>query len=162
MTTPLADDLFVLADALLGQVMDTARAIGDEGLNVLPAGLHNTAYTITYHLLGSAGYWIGEVVGGQPTQRVRAEEFGTHGTLRDLENRYADSWARVDTALRNLNDSALTPHLIDLSRGVLSWGFLPPQGRTDIWVVAHDLAHIGYHLGQLKLIQQLLANRPAG
>ncbi|WP_293912010.1 DinB family protein [Deinococcus sp.] len=162
MTIPLADDMYALADALLGQVMDTARAIGDEGLNVLPAGLQNTAYTIVYHLLGSAGYWIGEVVGAQPTGRVRAEEFGTHGTLRELEDRYADTRARVDPALRGLDASALTPHPTDLSRGMLSWGFLPPQGRSDVWVVAHDLAHIGYHLGQLKLIEQLLANHPAG
>ncbi|WP_420597215.1 hypothetical protein [Deinococcus sp.] len=40
---------------------------------------------------------------------------------------------------------------------MLSWGALPPQGRTDVWVVGHDLAHRAYHLGQLKLLLQLWA-----
>jgi hypothetical protein len=154
----VANDLTVLADALLGDVLQTVRDIGDGRLNTLPEGLQNTAFTITYHLLGSARYWIGEVVGGQSTGRVRADEFGREGQLQELEKRYQDTKARVGSALKQLDGSALVPHPIDLSRGVLSWGFLPPEGRTEVWVIAHDLAHIAYHLGQLKLIQQLLAS----
>jgi Protein of unknown function (DUF664) len=133
-----------------------AASFPEEALNTVPEGLSNSPYTIIHHLLGSARYWIGEVVGGQSTSRVRSEEFISSGDLDDLKRRAEDTLARLERTFQNLTSSHLHPAPIDLSRGVLSWGFLPPEGRTSVWVMAHDLAHIAYHLGQLRLIQKQL------
>ena len=151
----IGDDLNALATALLEYVMSIARSFPPDKLSEVMTGLDNSPYTVVHHLLGSARYWIGEVVGGQETGRVRSEEFVAHGTIQDLELRAADTLERLSQTFKNLNASALQPQPIDLSRGVLSWGFLPPEGRTHVWVLAHDLAHIGYHLGQLRLLQKL-------
>lgn len=152
----VGSDLLELAEALLGDVEDVLASLPDGALNDAPAGLGNSPYVLIYHLLGSARYWIGEVVGGQPTGRVRAEEFGAEGTKADLEARLQDTRARLTSALNGFSGADLRPHPVDLSRGVLSWGSLPPAGRTSVWVVAHDLAHTAYHLGQLRLMQRLL------
>ena len=160
----VGDDLHALAVALLGDVMATLEQFPASALNASVPGYANTAYTLAYHLLGSARYWIGEVVGKQPTERVRAEEFGTSGTLDTLRGRYLDTLERVENTFAAFSERNLQPRPIDLSRGVLSWGELPPQGRTDIWVLGHDLAHIAYHLGQLKLLLALQTadERPSG
>jgi DinB superfamily len=148
-------DLNALEQSLLDSVMSIARSMPEDVLNTVPDGLGNSPYTIIHHLLGSARYWIGEVVGGQPTDRMRAEEFGTRGTLADFEARALDTRERLERAFSSLPASALHAAPIDLSRGVLSWGSLPPEGRTSVWVLSHDLAHVAYHLGQLRLIQKL-------
>ncbi len=155
----VGDDLLALAEALLNDVGHILAAFPDNALNETLIGFSNTPYVLIHHLLGSARYWIGEVVGSVPTGRVRAEEFGAAGTRADLETRLQDTRERLTRALKGLNDRDLTPHPIDLSRGVLSWGFLPPDGRTSVWVVAHDLAHMAYHLGQLRLMRQSRSNR---
>ena len=155
----IGNDLHSLALALLGDVIDTLERFPASALNASVPGYANTPYTLGYHLLGSARYWIGEVVGHQPTERVRAEEFGSSGTLDVLRGRYRDTLERVETTFAGFSEKNLQPRPIDLSRGVLSWGDLPPEGRTDVWVLGHDLAHIAYHLGQLKM---LLALHTAG
>jgi Protein of unknown function (DUF664) len=151
----IGEDLNALAMALLEYVMSIARSFPADKLSEVMPGLGNSPYTVVHHLLGSARYWIGEVVGGQETGRIRQDEFAAQGTIEDLELRAADTLERLSGTFENLNSSALQPQDIDLSRGVLSWGVLPPEGRTHIWVLAHDLAHIGYHLGQLRLMQKL-------
>lgn len=141
-----------LADALLDNVKKVLAEIPDALLNEIPEGFTNSPYTLIYHLLGSARYWIGEVVGGNTSDRIRADEFQAQGSRRDLKARLEDTRARLAHAFAHLDEPDLTPHPVDLSRGVLSWGELPPEGRTSVWVIAHDLAHMAYHLGQLKLI----------
>ncbi len=148
----LGRDFQNLADALLDDVQKVLAGIPDRSLNEIPDGFTNSPYTLIYHLLGSARYWIGEVVGGSTSDRVRAEEFGAEGSRRDLEARLEDTRGRLAHAFTHMDGADLTPHPVDLSRGVLSWGELPPEGRTSVWVIAHDLAHMAYHLAQLKLI----------
>ena len=151
----LAKDLNSLADALLDDVESVLQSLPEEALNKAPDGFDNNAFTLIYHLLGSARYWVGEVVGGQPSGRVRSEEFGRSGTKAELEERLRDTRARLHQTLDKLDDTDLKNRPIDLSKGVLSWGEMPEAGRTSVWVIAHDLSHTAYHLGQLKLIEGL-------
>ena len=155
-TQAVGHDLHALAEALLDDVEAVLSEFPDDALNELPKNFTNTPYALIYHLTGSARYWIGEVVGGEPSDRVRAEEFTAQGTRGDLETRLQDTRERLTHALTNLDERDLIPHPIDLSKGVLSWGALPPEGRTSVWVASHDLAHIAYHLGQLKLMRHAL------
>ena len=80
----IGDDLNALATALLEYVMSIARSFPADKLSEVMPGLDNSPYTVVHHLLGSARYWIGEVVGGQETGRVRKDEFVGHGTIQDL------------------------------------------------------------------------------
>ena len=151
----LAKDLRSLADALLDDVETVLQTLPEAALNATPEGFDNNAFTLIYHLLGSARYWVGEVVGGLPSGRVRMEEFGRSGAKAELEERLADTRARLHQTLDRLDDTALEDRPVDLSKGVLSWGEMPETGRTSVWVIAHDLSHVAYHLGQLKLIEGL-------
>jgi hypothetical protein len=63
----IGDDLNALAQALLEYVMSIARSFPPDKLSEVMPGLGNSPYTVVHHLLGSARYWIGEVVGGQET-----------------------------------------------------------------------------------------------
>ncbi|WP_420597214.1 hypothetical protein [Deinococcus sp.] len=105
----IADDLHTLATALLGDVMATLEQFPESRLNSSFPGYGNTAYTLGFHLLGSAAYWIGEVVGHQPTERVRAEEFGSSGTLNDLRERYRDTLGRVERTFAAFSEDNLKP-----------------------------------------------------
>ena len=150
----LKHDLTNLANALLNDIESVLKDLPETTLNTTPPGFTNTPYTIMYHLLGSAQYWIADVVGGTPSNRNREEEFNRTGTKQDLQKRLSTTRTLIQNTLNNLNTNDLNPHPPDLSKGVLSWGTLPPQGRTNLWVITHDLCHIAYHLGQLKLIQK--------
>ncbi len=154
--TALSHDFQNLAEVLLSDIQNVLAELPDEALNETPEGLTNSPYALICYLSGSARYWIGEVVGGEPSERVRADEFQAQGSRRDLEARLEDTCIRLTNAFAHLDEADLKPHPVDLSRGVLSWGELPPKGRTSVWVIAHGLAHMAYHLGQLKLTQRLI------
>ncbi len=157
--TTLGRDFQDLVEALLNNIQNVLTDFPDEVLNEIPEGLTNSPYTLIYHLLGSARYWIGEVVGGGASNRVRADEFQAQGSRQDLEQRLENTRVGLAYTFEHLDEADLTPHPVDLSRGVLSWGSLPPEGRTSAWVIAHDLAHMAYHLGQLRLMQRLLLKK---
>ncbi|MDF9841284.1 MULTISPECIES: DinB family protein [unclassified Paenibacillus] len=151
----IGQDLKVIGEGLLEDVFRIIRNLPPEALNWKPEHMSNSPYVLAYHLLGSAGYWIGEVVGGIPTDRIRANEFGVCGNHEQLEILLADTRARLIKTFDQLQDSQLQPSPIDLSRGVLCWGEVPAEGRTAIWVLVHDLCHIAYTLGQLDRINTL-------
>lgn len=151
----IAKDLQALANALLEDIEAVITSLSDERLNTTPKGLLNNPFTLIYHLLGSARYWIGEVVGDLDAGRIRADEFNRTGTKLELMERLEDTRKRIRYALEHLTDKDLQDHPVDLSKGVLSWGELLPEGRTSVWVIAHDLSHMAYHLGQLKLIEKM-------
>ncbi|MNN82933.1 hypothetical protein D3C81_1999250 [compost metagenome] len=94
-------------------------------------------------------------MGGIPADRIRANEFGVTGDHEQLEALLADTRKRLVQTFDQLQDSQLQPAPMDLSRGVLCWGEVPPEGRTAIWVLVHDLCHIAYTLGQLDRINQI-------
>ncbi|MFB5267349.1 DinB family protein [Paenibacillus enshidis] len=151
----VAKDLQVIAAGLLEDIFKIIRRLPAEALNWVPPQMNNSPYVLVNHLLGSAGYWIGDVVGGIASDRVRANEFGAQGTHEELEKLLADTSAKINRTLENLSEKDLLPQPIDLSRGVLCWGDLPPEGRTSVWVVVHDLCHVAYTYGQLERISKL-------
>lgn len=148
-------DLKAIMEGLLEDVFNIIRNLPPAALNWKPEGMNNSPFVLAYHLLGSAGYWIGEVVGGMPTDRIRANEFGVSGDHEQLEKLLAETKERLVQTFDHLQDSQLRPAPIDLSRGVLCWGEVPAEGRTAVWVLAHDLCHIAYTLGQLDRINRL-------
>lgn len=148
-------DLRVILEGLLEDVFKIIRDLPPEALNWKPEKMNNSPFVLTYHLLGSASYWIGEVVGGIPTDRIRANEFGVSGDHEQLEKLLSDTKERLVQTLDHMQDNQLRPAPIDLSGGVLCWGEVPPEGRTAVWVLVHDLCHIAFTLGQLERINRL-------
>lgn len=151
----IGKDLLVIGEGLLEDVFRIIRSLPPEALNWKPEHMNNSPFVLAYHLLGSAGYWIGEVVGGIPVDRIRANEFGVSGNHEELEALLADTRERLIKTFDNIQDSQLHPAPIDLSCGVLCWGEVPPEGRTAIWVLVHDLCHIAFTLGQLERINRI-------
>ncbi|MFB5761004.1 DinB family protein [Paenibacillus medicaginis] len=154
-STEVAQDLQVIADGLLEDIFKIIRRMPAEALNWTPPQMNNSPYVLVNHLLGSAGYWIGDVVGGIASDRVRANEFGAQGTHEDLEKLLADTRDKINLTLERVSEKDLLPRPIDLSHGVLCWGDVPPEGRTSVWVIVHDLCHIAYTYGQLERISKL-------
>ena len=150
-TNNISNDIFEIGNGLLNDIANIIDKLPDDVLNEIPEGLKNNPYTLIFHLLGSAGYWIGEVVGNIPTDRVRAQEFERTGSREELRELLNDIRGRMKTTLANLRSEQLEVRSFDLSKGVLCWG--TPENRTAIWVLVHDLCHIAYHLGQLQLIK---------
>lgn len=151
----VASDLESIAEALLDDVEVLINSLPEEGLNWIPPHMKNNIYTLTNHLLGSARYWIGDRIGQIPTHRIRDEEFGRTGTLEELKASLAETRSITQRTLEGLTPNHLEPAPLDLSRGVLSWGTIPPEGRTPVWVIVHDLCHIAYTLGQMNRIRRL-------
>jgi uncharacterized damage-inducible protein DinB len=133
---------------------DMERAI--EGLpqvalDWVPGPDMNSLCVLVIHAAGAERYWIGDVVGRDPSGRDRAAEFRARGLN--------------EAALKRCLDAAL-----DHSRGVLEGltaqdleelRVSPRDGRTFTvaWSLAHALEHTAIHLGHMQIVRQLWDQR---
>jgi len=111
----------------------------------------NSLAVLAVHVAGAERYWIGEVIGRDPSGRVRAAEFQTQGL--SAENLIA----RLDAALTHSRTvlTTLAPADLDAKRSV------PRDGRevSVAWALAHTLEHTAIHLGHLQIMRQLWDQR---
>lgn len=128
---------------------DIWRAIADlppEALDWSPGPDMNSIAVLAAHTAGAERYWIGDMIAGDSSSRVREEEFRT----MDLDS----------TTLAALLTEALVH-----SRGVIeSLGLddletlrTSDQGESHSvgWCLAHALEHTAQHLGHIQLTRQL-------
>jgi uncharacterized damage-inducible protein DinB len=129
---------------------DLARAINGlpaEALDWVPGPEMNSISILVVHLVGAESYWIGAVALGEPTDRVREEEFAVKGLGTDeLKRRLtaAELYARNALARFSL------PDLEAIRKS-------PRNEKTFSvgWCLAHALEHTALHLGQIQLTRQL-------
>lgn len=99
------------------------------------------------HLIGAERYWIGDVAGGEPSGRIREEEFKVQGiTKNDLKQRLTDSLAYSKKLLESF-------HIDDLEAEKLSTR--DGKSYTVSWGLLHALEHTAIHLGHIQIIRQL-------
>lgn len=133
---------------------EVSKAIQDlpvDALDWAPAPGANAMGTLVVHLTGAERYWIGTVIGGEPSDRVRESEFlADRLAVVDLQQRLDDLDRLAPTVLDALS-------LADLARPCR----VPRDGRTVTvgWALAHAIEHTAVHVGHIQLTRQLWEQR---
>ena len=149
MTITLADFEVFCRRSFAG-VLAVADRLGDELINERPPLIGgNTPYELITHILGACEWWVGHMVVGDPSIRVRDDEFAAAGTVADLHvgvYEWLAALARRRSALAAATELAETP-----------------QTQTPLdgeWTVGAALIHayeeLAQHLGHLEVTADLL------
>jgi uncharacterized damage-inducible protein DinB len=138
--------------ALHQGVKDAVADLPSWALDWTPGSDMNSMAVLATHLAGAERYWIGDMVGQDPSGRVRATEF----QARDVDSEML---------------SELLDRVFDHSQGVLNEIGLEDLGTTRLdprdgerytvaWCLHHALEHTAIHLGHLQVTRQLYDRRP--
>lgn len=133
---------------------DLVRAVESlppEALDWRPGPETNSINVLVVHLTAAERFWIGAVALGEPSQRVRDEEFLVRGlTSDDLKQRLAEAEAYLGQSLPRFT-------LADLDSMRMS-----PRNNREFsvgWCLLHALEHSALHLGHIQLTRQLWEQR---
>lgn len=141
------DDLY---DRFLELHSDIAKAVDGipvEALDWSPGSDINSIAVLVVHTAAAERFWIGAVVLGEPSNRVRGEEFQTRGkTADDLKQGVADADNYARAALARLGVSDLDAVRISPRNG---------QSFSIGWCLFHVLEHTALHLGHIQITRQL-------
>ena len=141
------EDYLGRLSALHAEIAHAIEGLPQAALDWVPGAEMNSLGVLVVHLAGAERYWIGDVVGGDPSGRDRNAEFRTSGMDGAvLKQRLDDSLAYVRGVLEQLT-------LPELEATRAS----PRDGRefTVAWCLAHALEHTAIHLGHIQIIRQL-------
>jgi uncharacterized damage-inducible protein DinB len=125
-----------------------------EALDWSPGPDVNTIDVLVAHLAGAERYWIGDLVGGEPSQRVREAEFRVRG--RDG----AALRAQLDQTLAHSRGVLARLSLEDL--GQVRHASISGQSATVAWCLLHALEHSAEHVGHIQLMRQWWEQRSPG
>ncbi len=141
LTRLLGRELATLRDELLAYPDDTS-------VWALPAGLPNSAGTLTLHLAGNLRFYIGATLGATGYVRDREAEFAQRNVPRDellrLVERAADEITRTLAAL----DPAMLAEPFPVEVGGV-------RLETQRFLF-HIEAHLAYHLGQIDYHRRIV------
>ena len=107
----------------------------------------NSLSVLVAHTAGAERYWIGDVVGQDPSGRIRSQEFKT----RQLD----------ESELELLLQSTLAHSLAVLEKLTLEDLDQPRHSERDdatytvAWALAHALEHTGIHLGHIQIGREI-------
>lgn len=123
------------------------RDLPVEALDWSPGPEINSLAVLAAHAAGSERYWIGDVAGGEPSNRDRAAEFKTAGVESEmLIVRLEASFAHSQSVLKRLT-------LADLEKVTsVKHG---DRMVTGAWALQHALEHVSVHLGHMQIVRQL-------
>lgn len=108
----------------------------------------NSIGNILVHLAGSSRFWAAEVIGGEPTGRVRQLEFDQRGPVpgRQLVEELRASVEEVERRLAGLSGEAL-----------LETRTARKEIVTVLFAVYHIVEHFAMHTGQIISMTKALA-----
>jgi uncharacterized damage-inducible protein DinB len=132
--------------------LDNALAgLSTEALDWSPGDGMNSIAVLAAHVAGSERYWIGELVGGEPSGRVRDAEFRTQGVDEArLRASLAKSLEHSQTVL-----ARLTEQDFESVHYNAHWD----REITTALCLAHVLEHTGLHLGHMQVTRDLIDRR---
>ncbi len=138
------DQLSALHDSLAASIV----GLSSEALDWSPGPDMNSLAVLIVHTAKAERYWIGDVVGQTPSDRVRALEFETEQMTAD---RLQEALDEALAHSRGVLEALTVAHLQQQQP-------LPmPDGRqqTVSWALAHALAHTAIHTGHAEITRQL-------
>jgi uncharacterized damage-inducible protein DinB len=125
----------------------TIESLPQEALDWVPGPDMNSLGVLAVHVAGAERYWIGDVIGSDPSRRNRSVEFLIRGLdATALKARLTETLAHSQAVLERLT-------VADLEATRVS----PRDGRVfaAAWCLAHALEHTALHLGHMQLTRQL-------
>jgi uncharacterized damage-inducible protein DinB len=147
MMEPFFVDYLERLDSLLQGFEEAISGLSPEALNWKPGPEMNSIAVLITHTTGSTRFWIGDVVLGEPSDRVRDNEFRAQA---------ADE-AALKTLLANVR-TYTHDGLPQLTLADLDAIRQTPDGEAEYtvgWVLLHVMEHVGQHLGHIQLTRQL-------
>ena len=148
------DDFEVFCRRSFDGVLAVVDRLGDELINQHPPHTGgSTPYALVTHILGACEWWVGHMVAGDESHRVRSDEFAASGSVAELHAAIAD-WLALLTDRRPV--LAAATELTEIPKTQI-----PLAGE---WTVGAALIHayeeLAQHLGHLEVTADLLlANR---
>ncbi len=145
-------EIFDRLETLHSGIKQAIDGLPQEALDWVPGSEINSLCVLVIHTAGAERYWIGDVIGGNLSDRVREEEFHAKGISAErLKDRLDEVLSYSQSVLEALN-------LDDLEATRTS----PRDGReyTIAWSLAHALEHTALHLGPIQIIRQLWDQKP--
>jgi uncharacterized damage-inducible protein DinB len=114
----------------------------------------NSLAVLAMHLTGAERYWIGDVVGRDPSERDRDAEFRAKNLTAEVLT------ARLRSTLAHSRNVLETLTLEELETTRVA----PMHGHTVTvgWALAHALEHTAIHAGQAHIIRRLWDQRQRG
>ncbi len=107
----------------------------------------NSIAVLVTHLCGAERYWIGEVACGDPSGRMRDDEFQVSGMNNaKLVEKINDATSYAQSAMEKLSLDDLLTKESRLSGG---------QPVTVGWALLHALEHTALHLGHIQITRQM-------
>lgn len=143
----ILEDYLERLQALHVDIQRTIEGLPQVALEWVPGPDMNSLCVLVVHAAGAERYWIGDVVGRDPSSRERASEFRVHGLDEAaLKERLEDTLAHSRGVLEKLT-------LQELGAPRVS----PRDGSefTVAWCLAHTLEHTAIHLGHMQITRQL-------
>jgi uncharacterized damage-inducible protein DinB len=149
---PLIVDYIDRLHANMAGLEEALTGLPVEALDWSPGPELNSLTVLATHAAGATRYWIGDVVGRDPSNRVREQEFEM--SQRDeaaLKARLAEV---MDHAQRVL--AGLTAADLGELRGPTRFG-----DKTVAWALLRALDHLAEHVGHAQMTRQLWNQRQA-
>ena len=140
------EDYLNILQRLHNDALKVFKGLPQEALDWTPAPEMNSFCVLVTHLTGAERYWIGDVAGEEPSERIREEEFHALGLNSDmLAKRLSDSFNYARSHLEKL-----TVQKLELLRSVPR----DQQKATVGWALAHALEHTALHVGHMQILRQ--------
>lgn len=147
--TITVDDFEVFCRRSFAGVLRVADRLGDDLINERPRTGGSSPYALVTHILGACEWWVGHMVVGDVSTRVRDDEFTASGTVAELHAAIGEWLALLAerkpaiAAATELHDTPATQQ--------------PLEGE---WTVGAALIHayeeLSQHLGHLEMTADLL------
>ena len=138
-------------EALHAHMELALEGLPQAALDWVPHADMNSLCVLIVHATGAERYWIGDVVGRDPSDRDREAEFrSSRLDAATLEKRVRETLTHSRGVLEGLT-------LEDLEAPRIS----PRHGDefTVAWALAHALEHTAMHVGHIQIMRQLWDQR---
>jgi len=118
-----------------------------EALDWTPDPALNSITVLIVHTTGALQYWIGEMLGGEPSGRDRSAEFEAHGLSKaQLHEMLQETLAQTKGVLENLTMEILEEK---------QYSTIHKDYFTGTFALAHALEHTALHVGHMEITREL-------
>lgn len=147
---PLFNDFLERLTDLHQGIINAIKDLPSEALDWVPvdhpSAELNSINVLVAHLTGAERYWIGDMALGEPSGRVRDDEFRVEGlSVENLIEKVHQLTEYAQTALDK----------IDINKLDEKHQTHDGHSFTVGWSLLHALEHTAIHLGHIQLTRQL-------
>ncbi len=142
---------FQTYDEMLGELIDRMDGVFSdlpvEALDWTPDPAMNSMAVLVVHTLAALDYWVGHMLGGEPTNRDRSNEFDVHGYSKTkLHDLMKETRAVVHRVLDKLTMEDLDSK---------AYSSIHKDYFTGNFSLAHALSHTALHVGHMEITREL-------